>query len=295
MASTPVRNRKPTKRALESDSPIIAKQHKKSRPPVQPAANTTTPPRSVLSTPPRKTPLTPPRSVQLTPPHASTLTPPHSTPLTPPTNVHTSPAGALPNFSTHPALTSALGSVLASIGKKAKQSPPEVAVELAKQAGLSDISVLPSFLSAPQHPTIAALTDTDLTPSASATPSPVPSETEQSNQVQTKQVIFKDPTFSHSSTGMGTGSRRHGKNLKQILASDRSFPAEAATYSSIDAPPSFRPAKKYSDITGLPAKYTDPQTKVRYATTEEFARIRVLPSDIVAGYLTLRKAISIVP
>ena len=65
--------------------------------------------------------------------------------------------------------------------------------------------------------------------------------------------------------------------------------------SGIDAPPSFTPAKKYSDITGLPAKYTDPHTKIRYATTEEFARIRVLPTDIVSGYLTLRKAISIVP
>ena len=38
------------------------------------------------------------------------------------------------------------------------------------------------------------------------------------------------------------------------------------------------------------AKYTDPHTKVRYATTEEFKRIRNLTSDIATGYLTLRKA-----
>ena len=62
------------------------------------------------------------------------------------------------------------------------------------------------------------------------------------------------------------------------------------TYSSIDAPPSFLPAKKYSDISGLPALYTDPQTKLNYSTPEEFKLIRKLPSDIVAGYLTLRRA-----
>ena len=38
------------------------------------------------------------------------------------------------------------------------------------------------------------------------------------------------------------------------------------------------------------AKYTDPQTKLRYATTEEYARIRLMPSDLVTGCLALRKA-----
>ncbi len=61
-------------------------------------------------------------------------------------------------------------------------------------------------------------------------------------------------------------------------------------YWSIDAPPSFSPAKKYSDLSGLPAKYTDPQTKLRYATAEEFKAIRKMPGDVVASYLALRKA-----
>ena len=38
------------------------------------------------------------------------------------------------------------------------------------------------------------------------------------------------------------------------------------------------------------AKYTDPQTQLRYSLAEEFQTIRALPSDIVAGYLNLRKA-----
>jgi hypothetical protein len=59
---------------------------------------------------------------------------------------------------------------------------------------------------------------------------------------------------------------------------------------SMDAPPSFRPSKKFSDVSGLESKYTDPQTKLNYSSTQEFKIIRKLPSDIVAGYLTLRKA-----
>ena len=45
-------------------------------------------------------------------------------------------------------------------------------------------------------------------------------------------------------------------------------------FSSIDAPPSFLPAKKYSDVSGLEAKYTDPQTKLHYANADEFKVIR---------------------
>ncbi|XP_035664475.1 INO80 complex subunit C-like [Branchiostoma floridae] len=70
---------------------------------------------------------------------------------------------------------------------------------------------------------------------------------------------------------------------------------EDPTYSSLDGPPSFKPAKKYSDLSGLPASYTDPHTKIRYANTDEFSRIRMLPSDIVTGYLALRRANTPVP
>ncbi|KAF4024955.1 hypothetical protein G4228_016964 [Cervus hanglu yarkandensis] len=43
------------------------------------------------------------------------------------------------------------------------------------------------------------------------------------------------------------------------------------------------------------ANYTDPQSKLRFSTIEEFSYIRRLPSDVVTGYLALRKATSIVP
>lgn len=92
---------------------------------------------------------------------------------------------------------------------------------------------------------------------------------------------------------------------------------------NIDAPPSLKPTKKYSDISGLPvstyyfhctikainlnfksndfsgffpqANYTDPQTKLRFTSSEEFSYIRLLPTDVVTGYLALRKATCIVP
>uniref|UniRef100_A0A663DWJ2 INO80 complex subunit C n=1 Tax=Aquila chrysaetos chrysaetos TaxID=223781 RepID=A0A663DWJ2_AQUCH len=109
-----------------------------------------------------------------------------------------------------------------------------------------------------------------------------------SAETTVKPLPFKDPNFIHSGIG--------GANLKQILASERALPWQLndPSYFSIDAPPSFKPAKKYSDISGLPANYTDPQSKLRFSTIEEFAYIRMLPSDVVTGYLALRKATSIV-
>ncbi|XP_037090435.1 INO80 complex subunit C-like [Pollicipes pollicipes] len=97
---------------------------------------------------------------------------------------------------------------------------------------------------------------------------------------------------SGSHTNKTANKKRAWRPLKQLISLERSlpFPADAVTYWRLEAPPSFVPAKKYSDISGLPAKYTDPHTKLRYATAEEFKVIQSLPSDIVAGYLALRKA-----
>ncbi|XP_006755276.1 PREDICTED: INO80 complex subunit C [Myotis davidii] len=105
-----------------------------------------------------------------------------------------------------------------------------------------------------------------------------------------KPLPFKDPNFVHSGHGGAVAGKKNRtwKNLKQILASERALPWQLndPNYFSIDAPPSFKPAKKYSDVSGLLANYTDPQSKLRF---------RRLPSDVVTGYLALRKATSIVP
>ncbi|KAL0985336.1 hypothetical protein UPYG_G00155650 [Umbra pygmaea] len=114
-----------------------------------------------------------------------------------------------------------------------------------------------------------------------------------------KPLPFKDPMFVHSGIGGAAAGKKNRtwKNLKQILAVERTLPwnVNDPNYYSIDAPPSLKPAKKYSDISGLPANYTDPQTKLRFTSPEEFSYLRLLPTDTVTGYLALRKATCIVP
>lgn len=118
-------------------------------------------------------------------------------------------------------------------------------------------------------------------------------------ETSTKCFPFKNPNFAHSGIGGAAAGKKNRtwKNLKQILAAEKALPWKITdpNYCSIDAPPSMKPAKKYSDISGLPANYTDPQTKLRFASTEEFSYIRQLPTDVVTGYLALRKATGIVP
>lgn len=109
--------------------------------------------------------------------------------------------------------------------------------------------------------------------------------------------VFKDPNFKHSTRGTATSKRtRVWKNLKQVMTAERALKwgPDEATYGTIGAPPSFKPPKKYSDLSGLPSNYTDPHSKLRYANTDEFSRIPFMPSDIVGGYLALRKASGIV-
>ncbi|KAK7110398.1 INO80 complex subunit C-like [Littorina saxatilis] len=139
----------------------------------------------------------------------------------------------------------------------------------------------------------AGMDDTDV--SNTGTPDPAADDMAEE---KTATAVFKDPNFVHSSIGAAGSKRtRVWKNLKQIITTERSLPWEPTdvTYSSIEGPPSFKPAKKYSDLSGLEALYTDPQTKLRYATADEFTRARTLPSDLVTGYLALRKASGPVP
>jgi len=108
-----------------------------------------------------------------------------------------------------------------------------------------------------------------------------------------QQCPFKNKDFQHAN--VSNGKKRPWKTLKQILSQEQSlsWPDTAVTYSSLDSPPSFKPAKKYSDISGLLAPYTDPHTKLNYSSTEEYQHIRTLPSDIVQGFLAVRKANSL--
>lgn len=112
------------------------------------------------------------------------------------------------------------------------------------------------------------------------------------------QGLDQKPTFKSSSWFLSrqTNKKRTWKGLKQIVSSEKSLPwaENVVHYSNINAPPSFKPPEKFSDLSGLPAPYTDPQSRLRYANKEEYATIIDLPMDITAGYLALRGATSIV-
>lgn len=84
------------------------------------------------------------------------------------------------------------------------------------------------------------------------------------------------------------------KNAKQRTslapAASSGFPGPSVTYTSIAAAPSFRPKKKYCDITGLPAKYKDPKTGLHYYNAEIYAVVKGLGPGQVQEYLAARGA-----
>ena len=66
----------------------------------------------------------------------------------------------------------------------------------------------------------------------------------------------------------------------------------AVTYTNIESAPSLHPAhtKHYCDITGLPSRYTDPKTRLRYHDKEVFGVVRTLPQGVAENYLADRGA-----
>lgn len=66
--------------------------------------------------------------------------------------------------------------------------------------------------------------------------------------------------------------------------------APTATYTNIESAPSLAHPKRYCDVTGLPAPYLDPKTRMRYHDREIFAMIRTLPQGAAEQYLEARAA-----
>ncbi|TKA66001.1 hypothetical protein B0A55_11851 [Friedmanniomyces simplex] len=64
----------------------------------------------------------------------------------------------------------------------------------------------------------------------------------------------------------------------------------SVTYASIQAGPSTKKPKKYCDITGLPAKYTEPKTGLHFVNAEVYKIIKGLSTAQVQEYLALRNA-----
>lgn len=67
-------------------------------------------------------------------------------------------------------------------------------------------------------------------------------------------------------------------------------PTPSYSYTSIAAAPSLKPKQRYCDITGLPARYQDPKTGLRYHNKEIYAVIKTLSTGQVQEYLAARGA-----
>ncbi|KAK5998407.1 Chromatin-remodeling complex subunit ies6 [Cladobotryum mycophilum] len=66
--------------------------------------------------------------------------------------------------------------------------------------------------------------------------------------------------------------------------------APSATYTNIESAPSLAHSKHYCDVTGLPAPYLDPKTRLRYHNKEVFGLIRSLPQSSAELFLEARGA-----
>ena len=66
----------------------------------------------------------------------------------------------------------------------------------------------------------------------------------------------------------------------------------SVSYTSIESAPSLHPSSQrhYCDITGLPAPYTDPKSRLRYYNGEVFAVARNLGQHLTESYLAARGA-----
>ncbi|EON64615.1 hypothetical protein W97_03848 [Coniosporium apollinis CBS 100218] len=80
--------------------------------------------------------------------------------------------------------------------------------------------------------------------------------------------------------------------LEKNLRSSGASGGPAVTYTNIESAPSLHPSsqKRYCDITGLSAPYTDPKSRLRYHDKEVFAAIRTLGQAATEGYLAARGA-----
>ncbi|KAL2153183.1 hypothetical protein VTH82DRAFT_4338 [Thermothelomyces myriococcoides] len=117
-------------------------------------------------------------------------------------------------------------------------------------------------------------TSTPAVPSAGGSANPAPPNLAQASRSLSKLVLEKTLSTSSSSQQQQNGASS----------------APTATYTNIESAPSLAPLKHYCDVTGLPAPYLDPKTRMRYHNKEVFAMIRSLPQGVGEQFLEARGA-----
>ncbi|EGV63185.1 chromatin-remodeling complex subunit ies6 [Yamadazyma tenuis] len=115
-------------------------------------------------------------------------------------------------------------------------------------------------------------------------------ELSQLSYVTTKHHSFK------SSTKVKPSNKRF-KPARQLISDEikylqtKSLKFDTPTLTSITAPPTLKPSKKYCDITGLEGKYRSPSNNLRFYNVEIYQEvIRHMPPGLDQEYLSLRGA-----
>lgn len=135
------------------------------------------------------------------------------------------------------------------------------------------------------------------TPFAMSTNSAVGTGMGSAEGAQTPMVASTAATHAHQQQGsVRQPNIAQAAQSLSTLVLEKNFRAgapsgPAVTYTNIDAAPSLQGhQKRYCDITGLPAPYTDPKTRLRYHNKEVFGVIRSLGPGVAENYLEARGA-----
>ncbi|KAH6688007.1 hypothetical protein F5X68DRAFT_168967 [Plectosphaerella plurivora] len=119
------------------------------------------------------------------------------------------------------------------------------------------------------------------TPAGNGTENTIPPNLAQASRSLSKLVLEKSLRQGNAAAGASSGGIPSGLG---------SANAPGATYTNIESAPSLAHRKHYCDVTGLPAPYLDPKTRMRYHDREVFALIRTLPQGVPDQYLEARGA-----
>ncbi|OIW32410.1 hypothetical protein CONLIGDRAFT_268785 [Coniochaeta ligniaria NRRL 30616] len=103
----------------------------------------------------------------------------------------------------------------------------------------------------------------------------------QASRSLSKLVLEKSLNGARTTTNGGMAAAGSGPGVSS---------APSATYTNIESAPSLAHSRRYCDVTGLPAPYMDPKTRMRYHNGEVFAMIRSLPQGVAEQFLEARGA-----
>lgn len=100
------------------------------------------------------------------------------------------------------------------------------------------------------------------------------------------------PNLVQASRGLSKLALEKNHSLRQCATAPTATgsPAPNVTYTNIESAPSLAHTRQYCDVTGLPAPYLDPKTRLRYHNKEVFSFIRSLPQGVAEQYLEARGA-----